>query len=100
MKAKGGIAAAIIVVAALAGTPAAAADLDLSRLTCKQFISAPKDEIGKILAWLEGYYTKEPAPPIMYADRTVKDAKNLADYCNAHPEDNVFLAAESVMPAN
>jgi HdeA/HdeB family len=100
MRTKRGIFAAVAIAAACAGAPAATADLDFSKLTCKQFISAPKDQIDTMLAWLEGYYTREPAPPIMYAGRTVKDAKNLTDYCNAHPDDNVFLAAESVMPAN
>ena len=58
----------------------------------------PKDEIGTILTWLEGYYTKENAPPIMYADKTVKDAKALSEYCNAHPDQDIIKAADEVMP--
>ena len=34
--------------------PAAANEINLSSLTCKQFQSANKDDVGVILAWLDG----------------------------------------------
>jgi HdeA/HdeB family len=77
---------------------ASAQDLDFSKIKCKDFISAPKDQIGTILAWMEGYYTKENDPPIMHADKTVKDAKALSAYCNEHGDDDIIKAAEKVMP--
>ena len=90
---------AIFVAAALlVAAPAAAEDLDFSKITCKQFLSAPKDQIGTILVWLEGYYTKENDPPIMYSAKSGKDAKNLAAYCVAHGDDDIIKAAETVMP--
>jgi hypothetical protein len=70
----------------------------ISRRREDEFIAAPKDQIGTVLTWLEGYYTKDNAPPIMYADKTIKDAKNLSDYCNAHPDNDIIQAAETVMP--
>lgn len=82
----------------LAASVASAQDLDFSKIKCKEFVSASKDEIGTILAWLEGYYTKENAPPILYAGKTVKDAKALAEYCSAHGDDDIIKAAEKVMP--
>ena len=75
-----------------------AEDLDFSKIKCKDFISAPKDQIGTILAWLEGFYTKENDPPILYGDKTIKDAKNLSAYCNEHGDDDIIKAAEKVMP--
>lgn len=75
-----------------------AEDLDFSKISCKDFISAPKDQVGTILAWLEGFYTKENDPPILYTDKTIKDAKNLSAYCNAHGSDDIIKAAETVMP--
>ncbi|HEX3884930.1 MAG TPA: HdeA/HdeB family chaperone [Stellaceae bacterium] len=88
--------AAALSVFVVAG--ASAEDLDFSKITCKDFVSAPKDQIGTILTWLEGYYTKEDAPPIMYGDKTIKDAKALSAYCNAHTGDDIIKAAEAVMP--
>jgi hypothetical protein len=82
----------------VAASSAAAEDLDFSKIKCKDFISAPKDQISIILTWLEGYYTKETDPPILYADKTVKDAQNLSAYCNAHGDDDIIKAGETVMP--
>src|SRR6202044_2479684 len=86
------------VVAALVAAPALAEDLDFSKISCKDFISAPKDQAGTILVWLEGFYTKENDPPIMYEAKTMKDAKGLSDYCNLHNDDDIIKAAEAVMP--
>ena len=82
----------------LVASSAAAQDLDFSKIKCKEFIAAPKDEVGTILTWLEAYYTKENAPPILYADKTLKDAQNLSTYCNAHGDDDIIKAADTVMP--
>ena len=87
-----------MLVAVLVATPALAEDLDFSKITCKEFISAPKDQISTILVWLEGYYTKESAPPVMYSEKTMKDAKALSEYCNAHGDDDIIKAADKVMP--
>lgn len=84
--------------ALLVASTASAQDLDFSKITCKDFISAPKDQIATVLTWLEGYYTKENAPPIMYAEKTVKDAKALSEYCNAHGDADIIKAADKVMP--
>ena len=89
---------ASLLIAAFVAAPAMAEDLNFSKIKCKEFISAPKDEVSTILVWLEGFYTKENAPPIMYADKTVKDAKALSDYCNAHNDDDMIKAADAMMP--
>ena len=78
--------------------PASAQDLDFSKIKCKEFIAAPKDQISTILTWLEAYYTKENDPPIMFADKTMKDAKKLSEYCNANGDDDIIKAADKIMP--
>jgi hypothetical protein len=47
---------------------------------------------------LEGYYTKENDPPVIYTDKMNKDAKNLGAYCAEHKDANIIKAAEAVMP--
>ncbi len=78
--------------------PASAEDMDFSKIKCSDFLSSPKDQISIVLAWLEGYYTKEDAPPIMYSDKLIKDAKALSEYCNANRNSDIIKAAEKVMP--
>ena len=46
--------AAILACCAYWSAPAAASEINLSTLTCKQFQSANKDDVGVILAWLDG----------------------------------------------
>jgi HdeA/HdeB family len=90
---------AVAAAALLMAAPALAQDLDFSKIKCKEFVAAPKDQVSTILTWLEAYYTKENDPPIMYADKTMKDAKNLSEYCNANGDDDIIKAADKVMPA-
>lgn len=81
------------------GAPAFAAnDIDMSTIKCKDFINSNKDEIGMILVWLEGYYTKENDPPILHVEKMTKDATNLGAYCKAHGDDGIISAADKVMP--
>ena len=53
--------------------PAAAEQVDLSTMTCKQFISSDKETISLILAWLDGFY-KDDAP-VIDMDAFVKNSE-------------------------
>lgn len=86
------------VASLLVASGASAQDLDFSKIKCKDFIAAPKDQIATILTWLQGYYTKENAPPILYVDKLMKDAEKLGTYCRAHGDDDIIKAADTVMP--
>jgi acid stress chaperone HdeB len=93
-----GRAAVVLGSALLLASPALAQDLDFSKIKCKEFISAPKDQIATILTWLEAFYTNQNDPPILFAEKTKKDAKNLSEYCNANGDDDIIKAADKVMP--
>lgn len=90
--------AVLVAAAAVSSLPALAQDVDMSSIKCKEFVSASKEEIGNILAWLEGFYTKADAPPVLSTTKMVKDAKALSQYCNAHGDDGLIKAADAVMP--
>jgi acid stress chaperone HdeB len=97
MKTFAGVAAAAILAwSASAVTPALAEDIDLSTWTCKQFESASKDDIGIILAWLDGYYKDEDDPPVINTTQFVANAKKLSDYCSAHPDIGLITATDKL----
>ena len=51
-------------------TPAShAVVIDLSRMTCQEFLASNKDKIRIIWAWLDGYYTDEQEVPIKRSTR-------------------------------
>jgi acid stress chaperone HdeB len=80
-----------------AATPATAQRLDLSKVTCKQFVESSKENIGLILMWLHGYWTDADDPPIIDFDRLSSDAEKLGAYCGRNPNAGLITAAEAVL---
>jgi acid stress chaperone HdeB len=78
------------------GNAAFATEIDLSTWTCHQFQSASKDDIGVILAWLDGYYRGDNDPPIIDTDKFVENAKKLGEYCSAHPDIGLITATDKL----
>ena len=68
---------AILTLALLIAGPASAQDMDFSKIKCSDFIAAPKDEVGSILMWLEGFYTKQNAPPDRPTQITIDSGADL-----------------------
>ena len=75
---------------------ALAEDIDLSTWTCKQFLAASKDDVGVILAWLDGYYKEEDEPPVIDTEGLVVKAKSLGQYCAAHPDSQLIAATDKL----
>jgi acid stress chaperone HdeB len=88
----------IVTALALAtATPASADKLDLSKVTCKQFLESGKENIGLVLMWLHGYWTEEDAPPIVDFDKMGTDAEKIGAYCGKNPTKGFMDAAEAVL---
>ena len=83
--------AAILLVA-----PASAQVVDLSAITCKEFIDSRKDTIGYIMMWLDGYYTGEDDPPVVDFDKMKKTGEKLGEYCAKNPTHGLMTAAEEI----
>jgi acid stress chaperone HdeB len=82
--------------ALLTCAPAMAEDIDLSAWTCKQFLAASKDDVGVILAWLDGYYKEEDEPPVIDTAALVVKAKKLGQYCAEHPDSDLISATDKL----
>jgi acid stress chaperone HdeB len=91
------VAATLLVSANLVSVSAAhAGDIDLSTWTCRQFVSANKDDIGVILAWLDGYYKDEDDPPVINTTKFVDNARKLGEYCAGHPDIGLITATDKL----
>ena len=90
------LATALTAIALAWNAPSHAADIDLSTWTCHQFQSASKDDIGVILAWLDGYYKDEDDPPVIDTTKFVDNAKKLGEYCSAHPDIGLITATDKL----
>jgi acid stress chaperone HdeB len=89
--------ASVLAAGLLIGWNSANAEqIDLSTWTCKKFQSASKDDVGVILAWLDGYYKGENDPPVFDTDKFVANAKKLGEYCSAHPDIGLITATDAL----
>jgi acid stress chaperone HdeB len=90
-------AASVLLAGLLAGTtPAFSTSIDLSTWTCAKFQAADKDDIGIILAWMDGYYRDEDDPPVIDTEKFVANAKKLGEYCSKHPDIGIVTAADEL----
>jgi len=88
----------IVAAAALMVSPALAADevLPLATMTCKQFVSAPKDSIGVILTWMMGYLQDSDEPAEINFTKMEDLGKKLKTYCDKNPSHALMTALDKV----
>jgi acid stress chaperone HdeB len=91
------LSAVLVAASLIAAAPAQAQKLDLSTVTCKQFLESGKDNISLILMWLTGFYADEDAPPIVDFDKMKTDAEKLGAYCGKNPATGLITAADEVL---
>ncbi len=91
------LSAAVTALFLAGAAPASAQKLDLSTVTCKQFLESGKENIAFILMWLHGYWTDEDDPPVVDFDRMKTDAEKLGEYCGKNPGSGLITAANEVL---
>jgi hypothetical protein len=91
--------AALFLAAPFGVAPAAEAQsLDLSKITCKEFLDSDKTRKDLIIAWLDGYYLDQNTMgPVMKLDKFAADLQKLSDYCAPNPNLDVIAAAEKTV---
>jgi hypothetical protein len=91
--------AALFFAALFVVIPAAdAQSLDLSKITCKEFLDSDKTRKDLIIAWLDGYYLDQNTMgPVMKLDKFAADLQKLSDYCSPNPALDLIAAAEKTV---
>ena len=75
-----------LAAALLALLPAAQAQkVDLSKTSCKEFLTSGKDGISIIWAWLYGYYADQDADPVVDFGKLTSLGTKLAEECAKTP---------------
>jgi acid stress chaperone HdeB len=87
----------LTVALALTVLPAQAQRVDLSTLTCQEFVDSKKETIGLLLMWLHGYLNDDDSPPIIDFDKIMRDGEKLGAYCATNPKHGLMTAAEQVL---
>ena len=81
----------------LSSIPAHATVIDLSTLSCRQFLEGGDDEIKMVLTWMDGWYKGDDDKAIIDTDVFVENAKKFGSYCAAHPNISIVNAAEEIL---
>ena len=81
----------------LSSAPAHAVVLDLSTMTCKQFIEGGEDTIKLVLTWMDGWYKGDSDEAIIDTDVFVDNAKKFGTYCAKNPTISIVNAAEEIL---
>jgi acid stress chaperone HdeB len=77
--------------------PANAVVLDLSTMTCKQFLEGGDDEIKMVLTWMDGWYKGDEDEAIIDTEVFVNNAKKFGTFCAANPSISIVNAAEKIL---
>lgn len=87
----------LLIAAVSAFSFARAEQIDLATVKCSDFFASGKDNIGRIMMWLEAYYSIENASPIIDLGKLRGDEAKLGDYCAKNPSDSLITAAEKLI---
>src|SRR4030088_3292728 len=82
----------------LSSVPAHAVVLDLSTMTCKQFVEGGDDGIKMVLTWMDGWYKGDSDEAIIDTDVFVNNAKKFGTFCAANPNISIVNALETIAP--
>jgi acid stress chaperone HdeB len=88
--------AAALVTTFLGLGSASAQSLDLSKVSCKDFLESGKESISFIMTWLDAYYRDEDDDPIMDFDRMKANGEKLGAYCRENPATRLTVASDTL----
>jgi len=71
--------------------------LDLSTLSCKEFLAGGDDEIKMVLTWMDGWYKGDDDKAIIDTNVFVENAKKFGAYCAANPSISIVNATEEIL---
>jgi acid stress chaperone HdeB len=84
----------------LMSVPAQAQKLDLNVITCKQFLSYDKENIGLLLMWMDAYFRDEDDAAVIDFDRMKTIGGKLGEACAKEPGLSLVTVAEPIYDEN
>ena len=75
---------------------AMAAEVDMSKLTCKEVAAMPAGRIVVVSVWMNGYVHGKAGNAMVDSDKAHANAEKLAEYCKANADSTVADAIEAL----
>jgi acid stress chaperone HdeB len=93
------LASAVLVLVGMSLTlvsPAKAQQLDLSTMTCDNFVKSDKDTMKLITTWMAGFYTEESDAPTIDLPKLNDLQDRLVKFCARETSFPIKTAAEGI----
>lgn len=94
------IAATLLALAALPAMPASAESLDIATLKCRDIADMKTEEVGMLLAWIDGYLGGQADDTRLDLDRFNANADAAAKTCEAEPDTGLLTALKDAENAD
>lgn len=94
------LAAALFALATLPTVPASAESLDISTLKCSDLADMKAEEVGMLLAWIDGYLGGQADDTRLDLDRFNANADAAAKTCEAEPDTGLLTALKDAENAD
>jgi acid stress chaperone HdeB len=88
------IASAIAVLTFAATESRAQVVIDMTMLTCKQYLEADKDRQDVIAAWMSGYFNAARGNPVFNASPFTSNRGRVSAYCKKHRPETLMSAIQ------
>jgi acid stress chaperone HdeB len=73
--------------------------VDVSKVTCDEFVKYDIADPRQIAAWISGYHHGSHNNPIVDKRQTLGGIKQLEEYCFKHPNDLLMKEADQILGA-
>ena len=70
--------------------------IDVSRITCDQFVQGKIGVPRTLAAWLSGYYHGKRDSTTVDTQQLTANVKKITDYCIMKPQETVWNAVETI----
>ena len=87
--------AAIVLCAPTTGFTAGEEEVDMAKITCKDFLDAG-DNMSMMLTWIDGYMSAKSDNTMMSEEWMKKLGTHMGQYCKKNPGNTIMQAMEAV----
>jgi len=91
---------ALSVFTAPIGLARAQVSIDMSKITCKQFIESYDAQAVAIAVWMSGYFNGKRGVTVVDPSKFEANATKVETYCRSNPNVTLMQAAETLLAAS
>lgn len=85
---------AILAALALPGAASAQVSIDMSQVTCGQYLSLPPDDARLFSAWMSGWFSQKRGYGSISLENHATNVANMVKWCGMHKNAKVMSALE------